>query len=85
MADPVGITLGAVALFAPIFNAYERFYKEYTLTREFGDDYILIQLSLDAQYARLQQISRRRFKDLPGYQQVDLNDETDAVASVVVR
>jgi hypothetical protein len=43
MVDPVGATLGAVGLLAPIYDACDRLYHGYTLTQAFGTDFILIQ------------------------------------------
>ena len=63
--EALGITLGALSVFGPIFNAGEDLHRGFQLTRSFGEDYKFIQRRLDCQYARLEQILERRVGDLP--------------------
>ena len=67
--ESLGLTLGALSLFAPIFNAGEDLHRGFQLTRSFGEDYKLIQRRLDCQYARLEQILERRVGKLPEEEQ----------------
>ena len=67
--EALGITLGALSVFAPIFNAGEDLHRGFQLTRSFGEDYKFIQRRLDCQYARLEQILERRVGDLPEEEQ----------------
>ena len=67
--EALGITLGALSVFAPIFNAGEDLRRGFQLTRSFGEDYKFIQRRIDCQYARLEQILERRVGDLPEEEQ----------------
>src|ERR1700712_293437 len=64
MVEPVGVTLGAVALLAPIYDTCDRLYHGYRLTRAFGQDFWIVQLELEAQWCRLDVTSRKRLIDL---------------------
>lgn len=67
--EALGITLGALSVFAPIFNAGEDLHRGFVLTRSFGEDYKVIQRQLDVQYARLERTLERRVGDLPEQEQ----------------
>ena len=67
--EGLGLTLGALSVFAPIFNAGEDLHRGFKLTRSFGEDYKIIQRLLDGQYARLERTLERRVGDLPEQEQ----------------
>ena len=67
--EALGLTLGALSVFAPIFNAGEDLARGFELTRSFGEDYKVIQRQLDVQYARLERTLERRVGDLPEREQ----------------
>ena len=67
--EALGLTLGALSVFAPIFNAGEGLRRGFELTRSFGQDYKVIQRQLDLQYARLERTLERRVGDLPEQEQ----------------
>ena len=57
-------SLAAVALLFPIYDACDRLYHGYKLTRSFGRDFDLTQLQLEQQYSRLELTSATRVVDL---------------------
>ncbi|KAH6702893.1 hypothetical protein BKA61DRAFT_198202 [Leptodontidium sp. MPI-SDFR-AT-0119] len=62
--EPIGVTLGAIALLCPIYNACNQLYHGYSLTRAFGSDFLMNQFELEMQWCRLDVTSRRRLIDL---------------------
>lgn len=85
MGEPVSTTLAAVALLQPFFQACERLHRGYQISQAFGHDFVVIQLALEAQHARLQQIAQRRLRMLKGHEQMDPEDQNDPTISVVIR
>lgn len=83
MVDLVGVTLGAVALLFPIYDACDRLYHGYQLTRSFGDDFAIVQLELEMQYCRLDVTARRRVIDLEN--PIDVNDPEHATTKTVIK
>ena len=67
--EALGLTLGALSVFAPIFHAGEDLHRGFELTRSFGEDYKIIQRQLDLQYARLERTLKRQVGDLPEQEQ----------------
>lgn len=83
MVDPVGITLGAVGLLAPIYDTIDRLYHGYKLTQAFGTDFLIVQLELEMQYCRLEVTSRKRLVDLKP--PIEANDPGYAATQTVVK
>ena len=75
--EPLGATLGTVALFAPFFNACKRLHHNYRLTQTFGEDYLVVQRHIETQYARLELSSKRRVRDIAGHEGINVQDEND--------
>ncbi len=75
--DPLGTSLGTVALFAPLFTACKSIRDNYRLTQTFGEDYLVVQRHIETQYARLEQLSKRPVRDLAGHERVNVQDEND--------
>lgn len=71
MIEPVGVTLGAIALLFPIYDACDRLHHGYSLTRSFGPDFQVVQFELEMQWCRLDVTSRRRLTDLENPFQTD--------------
>jgi Prion-inhibition and propagation len=58
--DPVGTTLGSIALFLSLYNVCDALIHGYKLTLRFGDDFVAVQRELDMQWARLDLLMRSR-------------------------
>jgi hypothetical protein len=56
--DP--LTLSALRLLLPLFQACQKVYTTWRLTQMFGNDLFKLECMLNAQYARLSQIGSRR-------------------------
>ena len=86
MVDPVGTPLAAVALLLPIYDACDRLYHGYKLTRSFGQDFDLTQLQLEQQYSRLELTSETRVVDLQELDRLgDINDVHHRLTATVFR
>ena len=86
MADPVGTPLAAVALLFPIYDACDRLYHGYKLTRSFGRDFDLTQLQLEQQYSRLELTSETRVVDLQELDRLgDINDVHHRLTATIFR
>ena len=64
MVEPVGATLGSIALLLPIYDACDRLFHGYKLTQSFGDDFHSAQVRFHQQYSRLHETSQRKIMDL---------------------
>lgn len=82
--EPVSTTLGAVVLFEPFFNACKSIRHDYRLTQTFGEDYLVVQRHIDTQYARLEQLSKRPVRDLPGYERINVRNEDDPTTKRII-
>jgi len=82
MVEPIGITLGAVGLLAPIYDACSRLYHTYKLTESFGSDFQVAELQLRMQYCRLDVTSRKRLLDLEN--PIDSDNAKHASTQVVI-
>jgi hypothetical protein len=83
MVDPVGITLGAVALLFPIYDACDRIYHGYQLTRSYSDDFALVQLELEFEYCCFNVTAQRRVIDLE--KPIDINDPENENTKTVIK
>jgi hypothetical protein len=81
--EPISGTLGAVALLFPIYDACDRLYHGYKLTKSFGKDFDLVQFELECQYSRLDVTSRTRVLDLES--PIDPNNKDHGTTSTVIR
>ena len=72
MVEPVGTTLAAVALFAPIFEACERLVKGWRDMHNFGQDLDYEQAELEMQFVLFKRVSLYYREDLKA--ELDLND-----------
>jgi hypothetical protein len=81
--EPISGTLAAVALLFPIYDACDRLYLGYKLTRSFGDDFDMVQFDLDCQYSRLDETSRIRLIDLES--PIDPNDQNHGTTKTIIR
>lgn len=77
--DP--LTLSALRLLLPLFQACEKVYKTWQLTQMFGNDLFKLECMLNAQYARLAQIGSRRRDQL--VDPPDLNDDFHPATSEI--
>lgn len=75
--DPLGTTLGAVALIAPFFNACKKLSHVHRLTQTFGEDYLVVQRRIETQNARLEQLAKRPLRDLVSSKGIDVQDPND--------
>lgn len=82
----MGTPLAAVGLLYPIYDACDRLYHGYKLTRSFGRDFDLTQLQLEQQYSRLELTSETRLVDLQGLDRLsDINDVHHRLTATVFR
>jgi hypothetical protein len=82
MVEPVSVTLGAVALLFPIYDACDRLYHGYKLTRSYGDDFEIVQLKLQMQFCRLDVTAKRKVIDLE--YPIDVNNRHDETTKTVI-
>lgn len=86
MVDPVATPLALVGLLFPIYDACDRLYHGYKLTRSFGRDFRLTQLQLEQQYSRLELTSETRVVDIQGLDRLsDINDVHHRLTATVFR
>ena len=85
MVDPVGVTLGSIALLFPIYDACHRLFHGYKLTQSFGDDFRLAQVRFYQQYSRLHETSQRKIMDLDKFNDPkDMYNESHGTTSMVI-
>ena len=85
MVDPVGVTLGSIALLFPIYDACDRLFHGYKLTQSFGDDFRLAQVRFYQQYSRLHETSQRKIMDLDKFNDPkDMYNESHETTSMVI-
>lgn len=82
MVEPVGVTLGALGLILPLYEAANSVYKGIQVTRRFGLDFAVVQVELQIQFFRLS-TSVTRLK--PSADQTIASDSSGEVQQLVIR
>ncbi|KAL8689206.1 MAG: hypothetical protein Q9218_005071 [Villophora microphyllina] len=86
MVEPVGLTLGAIGLLFPIYQACERLHRGYKLTQAFGDDWQIIQLRLDMHYSRLESTTTTSVPSLKEFANPgDVYNKDHPTTSIILR
>lgn len=81
MVDPLGATIGSIAILFPIYDACDRLFHGWKLTQSFGDDFRLAQVRFYQQYCRLHETSQRQLMYLDSN---DLCNENSESTSMVI-
>jgi hypothetical protein len=82
MPEIVGITLASVGLFLQLYDACDRLYHGYKLTRRFGHDFEDVQVELQMQWARFDTLLKRR---LVSSQEIDVHNPSHRITSTIYR
>lgn len=81
--EPVSLTLGVIALIAPIYTTFRSLQKGWRLTQAFGQDYDDVLLDLEIAWESLEEIACRYTDELERV--FDWGDENHKNTSLVLK